>query len=250
MSTHPHTPLLQAERISKIYTTGKTQVPALRDLSLTIDHGEFVAIMGPSGSGKTTCMQILGCLDRPSSGTYRFQGEDAGQIADDRLAQIRNREIGFVFQSFNLLPRTTALENVELPLVYAGWDKEKRLERAKTLLKGVGLEQRILHKTTELSGGEMQRVAIARALANSPSLILADEPTGALDSNTGELVLDTFTKLNASGIAVILVTHDEQVAAHAKRIIRFQDGRLVDDSGIGDGASGHGAHEWIAYEEV
>lgn len=224
--------LLQISNLVKTYSTEAVSVTALKDVNLEIQKGEFVAIMGPSGSGKSTLMNILGCLDRPTEGRYILEKEDIKEKNDDKLAEIRNEYIGFVFQSFNLLPKLTALENVALPLVYRGTPSKERILKAKEALKVVGLEDRINHLPTELSGGQQQRVAIARVLAGNPPLILADEPTGALDSRSGSELLAIFQKLNQEGITIIVVTHDEQVALHTKRIIRFKDGMLQSDEQV------------------
>jgi putative ABC transport system ATP-binding protein len=221
--------LLGAERLTKQYGTGDTTVPALRDVSLRIQAGEFVAIMGPSGSGKSTLMNLIGLLDRPTSGKLYLAGEDTTALSHDRLAQLRNSQIGFVFQAYNLLPRHSALENVEVPLVYARMPRRKRLALAKDLLATVGLLHRSDHPPAQLSGGEQQRVAIARALACNPAIILADEPTGALDSRTGMEVLALMQSLNRLGRTIVLVTHDESVASHAGRIIRIRDGLVECD---------------------
>jgi putative ABC transport system ATP-binding protein len=209
---------------------GGEEVYALRDVSLTIGSNEYVAIMGPSGSGKSTLMNMLGCLDTPTSGTYYFNGEDVREMTDDDLAEIRNREIGFVFQTFNLLPRATALQNVELPLVYSGVSKTERHDRATRALEQVNLTDRMTHKPNELSGGQRQRVAIARAIVTAPSIILADEPTGNLDTKTGHDIMALFRHLWEAGNTVILVTHEEDVARHARRIIRLRDGRIESDT--------------------
>jgi len=215
--------------LEKIYQMGEETVAALAGVSLTIARGEHVAITGASGSGKSTLMNILGGLDRPTRGSYRFDGEDVGAFDDDDLADFRNRRIGFVFQSFQLLPRLTALQNVELPMVYAGLPPVERRARAATLLERVGLGARTGHRPTQMSGGQQQRVAIARALANSPDLLLADEPTGSLDSQTGKDVLALFEELNAEGLTLVLVTHDAKVADQARRRVVFQDGLIVGD---------------------
>jgi putative ABC transport system ATP-binding protein len=222
-------PLIEAREIVKTYTMGDQTVHALRGVSLDIDEGEFVAIMGASGSGKSTLMNILGCLDLPTKGEYRLAGESVEGMQGDQLASIRNRRIGFVFQQFNLLPRTSALENVELPMVYAGIKGEARKEKAKAALSRVGLGARMDHTPAELSGGQQQRVAIARALVNNPQLILADEPTGALDSQTSEDIMKLLIELNAQGMTVVLVTHEHDVAAWARRRIVFRDGQMVED---------------------
>lgn len=222
-------PLIQAKELTKTYTMGDQIVHALRGVSLNIAEGEFVAIMGASGSGKSTLMNILGCLDLPTNGAYRLAGESVEGMKSDQLASIRNRRIGFVFQQFNLLPRTSALENVELPMVYAGIKSDARREKAQIALTRVGLAQRMDHTPSELSGGQQQRVAIARALVNNPQLILADEPTGALDSQTSEDIMKLLTELNQQGMTVVLVTHEHDVAAWARRRIVFRDGKMVED---------------------
>jgi putative ABC transport system ATP-binding protein len=224
--------MIEIKDITKTYGSGDTAFQALKGVSFTIEDGEFVAIMGPSGSGKSTLMHILGCLDTPTSGAYHLDGKDVSKLDDEALADIRKDKIGFVFQSFNLLPRTTVLRNVMLPLVYAGVGEEEREKRAARSLKDAGLsDTHFFHRSNELSGGQIQRVAIARALVNDPSLILADEPTGNLDTRTGEIVLGTFQKLNEErGRTVVLITHEPDVAEHAQRIIVLRDGLIVSDS--------------------
>ncbi|HRS01438.1 MAG TPA: ABC transporter ATP-binding protein [Bacteroidota bacterium] len=221
--------IIKLENIVKRYDMGETQVLALDNISLEIKRNEYVAIMGPSGSGKTTLMSIIGCLDTPTSGTYYLDGENVEEMDDDELADVRNRKIGFVFQTFNLLPRENCIKNVELPLIYAGVKSDEREERAIEALKRVGLEDRMYHKPPELSGGQRQRVAIARALVNNPSIILADEPTGNLDSKTGVEIMKIFHKLWIEGHTIILVTHEEDIANNAKRIIRLLDGKIIND---------------------
>ena len=215
--------------IVKTYLRGDTIVRALAGVSLTIETGEFTAIMGPSGSGKSTLMNILGCLDRPTSGSYKLDGAEVATLGDDELALTRNRKIGFVFQNFNLLARMSALQNVALPMVYAGVPKKERMEKAKKALTMVGLEERMHHKPNELSGGQRQRVAIARALVNEPTIILADEPTGNLDSRSGDEIMDIFCNLNQQGRTVILVTHEPEIAAYTRRTVMFRDGLIVND---------------------
>jgi putative ABC transport system ATP-binding protein len=222
--------IIQTEDLWRTYQMGAEEIHALRGVTFTIQKGEYVAVMGPSGSGKSTLMNLIGCLDTPTRGTYVLRGKVVSQMNDDELAQIRNREIGFVFQTFNLLPRASALHNVELPLVYAGVPKEERLERARKALEMVDLADRVHHKPNELSGGQRQRVAIARALVMHPSILLADEPTGNLDSVTGEEILAIFDGLNRGGNTLLVVTHEEDVAAHAKRVIRLRDGRIEKDT--------------------
>jgi putative ABC transport system ATP-binding protein len=227
--------LIRTENLTRTYTLGDTIVYALRDVSITVERGEFVAIMGPSGSGKSTLMNLLGCLDTPSAGRYILDGVDVSQLSSDELAAIRNREIGFVFQSFNLLPRTSALDNVQLPLLYnSSIGKSERRRRAVSALTDVGLAERMGHQPTQLSGGQQQRVAIARALVNEPALILADEPTGALDTRTGIEIMAIFQRLHRTGMTVIIVTHELDVARFARRMLRFQDGRLVGEDIIAD----------------
>lgn len=221
--------VIDIENITKNYVMGEEIVHALRGVSLQIRRNEYIAIMGPSGSGKSTLMNMLGCLDTPSAGRYEFNGKNVAEMNDDELAAIRNREIGFVFQTFNLLPRATSLRNVELPLIYAGMDSETRKERATQTLTDVGLGDRIHHKPNELSGGQRQRVAIARALVNNPSIILADEPTGNLDSKTGEEIMALLEELYRRGNTIILVTHEHDVAAHARRTVHLRDGLIESD---------------------
>jgi putative ABC transport system ATP-binding protein len=227
--------IINIEHISKVYHLGIEEVHALRDVSLKIDKNEYLAIMGPSGSGKSTLMNMLGCLDTPTSGIYDFNGQSVSTMSDNELAQIRNKEIGFVFQTFNLLPRSDALHNVELPLVYAGLPYAERRERAKQTLIDVGLGDRIHHKPNELSGGQRQRVAIARALVSNPSIILADEPTGNLDSKIGEEIMQLFEEIHSKGNTIILVTHEEYIAEHAARIIRLKDGLVENDEIVSRG---------------
>lgn len=221
--------LIDVRDLTKIYQMGDVQVHALRGVSFTITQGEFLAIMGPSGSGKSTMMDILGCLATPTSGDYFLEGEEVGKLSDNRLADIRNKKIGFVFQSFNLLPRTSALNNVELPLIYSGLGRKERKRRAFESLEAVGLADRVDHKSTELSGGQIQRVAIARALVNRPSMIFADEPTGNLDTRSGEEIMAIFNRLNDEGNTIIMVTHEAEVAEHAKRVLHIRDGLIERD---------------------
>ncbi len=218
--------LIKIEGLTKTYTIGEETVNALNGVDLEIFKNQYVALMGPSGSGKSTLMNILGCLDRPSTGDYFLNGPNVATLTDNALAEIRNKEIGFVFQTFNLLPKYSALENVALPLVYAGWTEQKRLSRAKEVLEQVGLGNRMQHKPNELSGGQRQRVAVARALVNNPSIILADEPTGNLDTKTSHEIMRLFQDIHDLGNTVILVTHEEDIAAHAHRIIRMRDGKV------------------------
>ncbi len=221
--------VIEIKNLVKHYQVGTETIRALRSVSVSINKNEYVAIMGPSGSGKSTLMNILGCLDTPTDGDYILNGTNASLLNDDELAEIRNKEIGFVFQTFNLLPRYSALENVSLPLIYAGVNKEDRLKKAETVLTSVGLDDRMTHKPNELSGGQRQRVAVARAMVNSPSIILADEPTGNLDSKTSLDILSLFQDIHGLGNTIILVTHEEEVARHAHRIIRLKDGMIESD---------------------
>lgn len=219
--------LIKTEAIVKTYSLGKTFVQALDGIDLEIAEGEYVALMGPSGSGKSTLMHILGCLDTPDAGRYLFKGEEIIEKSDSELARLRNRAFGFVFQNYSLLPRLSALANVSLPLLYAGISRKERIRRAQEVLEMVGLADRLHHRPNELSGGEMQRVAIARALANHPTVILADEPTGNLDSKTGTEIMHLFDRLAAEGNTILIVTHDQAIARHARRIVKLQDGRIV-----------------------
>ena len=223
-------PLIKITNIKRDFPLGNEIVYVLKGINLEINKGEYVALMGPSGSGKSTLMNILGCLDTPTSGTYVLNGKHGSEMQDDELAGIRNKEIGFVFQTFNLMPRTTALDNVALPMVYAGHSKSERVERATEVLTQVGLQDRMDHKPNQLSGGQRQRVAVARALVNKPSIILADEPTGNLDSKTSVEIMNLFNEIHANGNTVILVTHEEDIAAYAHRIIRLRDGLIESDT--------------------
>jgi putative ABC transport system ATP-binding protein len=222
--------VIEIRNIIRDFKLGQEIVHVLKGIDLDIKRGEYVAIMGPSGSGKSTLMNLLGCLDTPTAGSYLLNGNDVSQMSDDELAEIRNTEIGFVFQTFNLLPRTTALENVALPMIYAGASKKQRSDRASEVLTDVGLADRMDHKPNQLSGGQRQRVAVGRALVNKPSIILADEPTGNLDSKTGTEIMGLFDEIHAAGNTVIMVTHEEEIAAHAKRIIRLRDGIIESDT--------------------
>ena len=221
------TSIIRATNLKKIYQVGETQVNALDGLDVEIERGAYIALMGPSGSGKSTLMNVLGCLDTPTSGIYILNGNDVSSLSDDELAEIRNVEIGFVFQTFNLLPRYTALENVALPMIYAGIPHAERISRAEKVLHKVGLGDRMDHRPNELSGGQRQRVAVARALVMNPSIILADEPTGNLDSVTSDGIMQLFSQINKDGNTVIVVTHEEDIAAHAEKIIRLKDGKLA-----------------------
>jgi len=221
--------MIALDDVRKFYDMGEVQVRALDGVSMTIEKGEYIAVMGPSGSGKSTLMNIVGCLDTPTSGSYRLNAREIGNMEDNELADIRNREIGFIFQTFNLLPRTDALQNVELPLVYAGLSRKDRRAQAEAALAAVGLGDRMHHKPNEMSGGQRQRVAIARALVNNPSIVLADEPTGNLDSKTGEEIMGLVDDLHARGNTIILVTHEEFLAARAARVVRLHDGNILSD---------------------
>ena len=225
-------PLIDIQNITKVYQMGTQEVRALAGVTLSVEEGEYVAIMGPSGSGKSTMMNVLGCLDTPTSGDYFLNNENVSEMTDDELARIRNREIGFVFQTFNLLPRVNCLQNVELPLVYSGLRKGQRREMAAGALTSVGLGDRMDHKPNELSGGQRQRVAVARALVNNPSILLADEPTGNLDSKTSEEIMQLFESLHQAGNTILVVTHEEDIAQHARRIIRLRDGLIETDQRV------------------
>jgi putative ABC transport system ATP-binding protein len=227
-------PVIRIKKVSKVYDLGLIQVHALKGINLNILSNEYVAIMGPSGSGKSTLMNLLGCLDTPTSGQYFLAGEDVAEMEDNELAAVRNKQIGFVFQSFNLLPRASILKNVELPLVYSGMDIDERRERAFRKLEQVGLADRVEHRPNELSGGQRQRVAIARALVNDPSILLADEPTGNLDSRTGEDIMRLFAELHQTGQTILLVTHEDEIARHALRCVRLKDGYIESDEAISE----------------
>ncbi|MFT6210814.1 MAG: putative ABC transport system ATP-binding protein [Bacteroidia bacterium] len=221
--------VIRTENIAKVYVMGMEEVHALRDITVTIKQGEYVALMGPSGSGKSTLMNMIGCLDTPSNGQYFLDGQDVSRMTDNQLAEVRNKKIGFVFQTFNLLPRSTALDNVTLPLIYAGFSKSDRAVRGEKVLNQVGLGDRMTHQPNELSGGQRQRVAIARALVNNPALILADEPTGNLDSKTSVEIMGLFEEIHRNGNTIVVVTHEEEIAQHAHRIIRLKDGLVETD---------------------
>ncbi|MFT4756432.1 MAG: putative ABC transport system ATP-binding protein [Vicingaceae bacterium] len=222
-------PIINIESLVRNFRLGNQEIKVLKEISFSIQKNEYVALMGPSGSGKSTLMNLLGCLDTPTFGKYVLNNQDVSKLSDDELAQIRNKEIGFVFQTFNLLPRATALDNVALPLIYAGLPKDRRMERAMQVLTEVGLSDRVMHKPNELSGGQRQRVAVARALVNSPSIILADEPTGNLDSTTSNEIMGLFDAIHKAGNTIIVVTHEEDIAKHAHRIIRLMDGNIESD---------------------
>ena len=221
--------LIETQNVTKTYQMGNIEVQALRGVDLNVEKGEFVSIMGPSGSGKSTLMDILGCLSKPTNGSYKLEGEEVGKLSENRLAAIRNNKVGFVFQSYNLLPRTTALRNVELPMIYAKVSRRERRRRALSALETVGLADRTHHKSNEMSGGQQQRVAIARALVNNPSIFFADEPTGNLDSKSGEEIMKVFQRLNEEGNTILMVTHEAYIAAHSQRIIRLRDGVIESD---------------------
>ena len=225
--------LIDVRNLTKVYEMGDVKVHALRGVTFTAESGEFIAIVGPSGSGKSTMMDILGCLAKPTEGEYYLEEEEVGKLSDNRLAEIRNRKVGFVFQSFNLLQRTTALHNVELPLIYSGLSRKERRRRAFEALESVGLADRVHHKSNEMSGGQIQRVAIARALVNNPSMIFADEPTGNLDTRSGGEIMAIFDELNEAGNTIIMVTHEPEIAAHSRRILHIRDGLIERDEHIG-----------------
>ena len=224
------TKIIETKHISKRYVMGEEVIDALKDVSISVNKGEYVAFMGPSGSGKSTLMNIVGCLDTPTTGSYVLNGQDVSEMSENELAAVRNKEIGFVFQTFNLLPRQSALENVALPLIYAGYSKAERTKIAMETLAGVGLENRALHKPNELSGGQRQRVAVARALVNDPSILLADEPTGNLDTKTSYEIMDLFDQLHKKGNTIVMVTHEDDIAQYAHRIIRLRDGIVESDT--------------------
>lgn len=238
-TTHPQRPLIQLRHVTKIYPMGEQPVRALDDVSLDVFPNEYVAIMGPSGSGKSTLMNLIGCLDTPTKGSYFLNGQDVSRLSESELARIRNKEVGFVFQTFNLLPRANCLQNVELPLIYAGIPKSQRRALAEAALRAVGLGDRMHHKPSELSGGQRQRVAIARALVNNPSILLADEPTGNLDTKTGEEIMRLFELLYRQGHTLLVVTHEPDIARHARRIIHLRDGRIEYDETVAQPALAH-----------
>lgn len=225
--------MIELKELNKMYNSGVVKVHALKDVNLSVNKKEFISIMGPSGSGKSTLMNIIGCLDKASSGHYSLDGVFIDKLDENQLAKIRNKKIGFVFQSFNLLSKISALKNVELPMMYAGFSAKERKARAEELLEKVGLKDRAHHRPNELSGGQKQRVAIARALVNNPSIILADEPTGNLDTHSGEEIMNIFKELNNEGVTIILVTHELEIAEHSKRIVMFRDGNLIEDKAVG-----------------